>query len=291
MEWHFYQALAGAWPAGLGAADVRGDEPRLAGLRRRMSAYFEKAAREAKQRTSWLDQDTAYEHALSNFVTAVLSPETGRRFLQDFAATCAPLWCAGAVNSLAQLAIKLTAPGVPDFYQGAELWDLSLVDPDNRAPVDFASRQALIDTIAGTAPETWLAAWTSGAPKLALMLAGLAMRSRRPALFAEGAYTPLAATGAHSRRIVAFARALDGTWAVTIVSRFALALLDGAEQPLVPPARWGDTAVTLPTGLRGRGLCDLLTGAVYRSDDALAAVTVLARFPIALLVDADEDCL
>ena len=286
MEWMFYQALAGAWPAGLGPDDASGEGAgQLASLRDRMLACMEKTVREAKLRTSWTCPDEAYERAVAAFVSAVLSPETGRNFLRDFVDTCRPLWLAGAVNSLAQLALKLGAPGVPDFYQGSELWDLSLVDPDNRAPVDFDRRQRMVDAGCGDRPAAVLADWESGAPKLALTVAGLRMRAEHPALFAEGGYTALLASGERSRHLVAFARTLDSESAVVAVPRFVLSLMKGADRPLVPPACWGDTAILLPAALRGRPLRDRITGMVHRTPQALRAADLFARFPVALLVD------
>jgi (1->4)-alpha-D-glucan 1-alpha-D-glucosylmutase len=288
MEWMFYQALAGAWPAGLAPDDASAEGAgQLASLRDRMLACMQKTVREAKARTSWTCPDAAYEQAVAAFVSAVLSPETGGNFLRDFVDTCRPVWLAGAVNSLAQLALKLAAPGVPDFYQGAALWDLSLVDPDNRAPVDFDRRERMVDAACEDGPAALLADWKSGAPKLALTVAGLRMRAEHPALFAEGEYTALSASGERSRHFVAFARTLDTASAVVAAPRFVLSLMKGADRPLVPPACWGDTALLLPPALRGRPLRDRIAGTVHRAPQALRAADLFARFPVALLVGSE----
>lgn len=286
MEWLFYQALAGVWPSGLTLTKWSQDaRSGLATLRTRMLAFMEKAIREAKLRTSWSNPDARYEQAISAFVTAVLSKETSSQFLLDFEKTCRPIWLAGAVNSLAQLAIKLAAPGVPDVYQGAELWDFSLVDPDNRTPVDFTARQHLLELISHREPEMLLEAWVSGAPKMALTVTGLHMRRNQPALFESGGYLPLSTVGTYAHHVVAFAGVLDDAFAMVIVPRFVLALIEDADRPLIPPDRWGDTAVVLPDALRGRLMRDALTGVEYEGDGLLPLSEVTSRFPVALLVD------
>ena len=133
VEWMFYQALAGVLPLDLSLADTEA----CSALCERMVGFMLKAVREAKAHTSWTGQNPAYEEAIEGFTRAALDPTRSKEFLQDVASTCEPIFRAGALNSLSQTAIKLAAPGVPDIYQGAELWDLSLVDPDNRRPLDF----------------------------------------------------------------------------------------------------------------------------------------------------------
>src|SRR3546814_1084966 len=160
---------------------------------------MEKMGREAKLRTTWTSPDAAYEEAIALFGSAGLSPPTGAAFLGDFVRSCRPLWLAGAINCLSQLALKLFAPGVPDIYQGCELWDFSLVDPDNRRPVDFARRESLLSEPAPTDPLALVDNWLSGAPKMALTIAGLHARRQHPALFAAGSYTALAVTGRSPR--------------------------------------------------------------------------------------------
>ncbi len=285
MEWLFYQALAGAWPCGLSSTD----EPGLAALRARMLAYMEKAVREAKLRTSWTNPDVPYEKAISAFITGALSRNTGEEFLSDFEDTCRPVWRAGAINSLAQLAIKLAAPGVPDIYQGAELWDFSLVDPDNRTPVDFGIRQHLLEAVVDAEPQALLGDWATGAPKLALTAAGLRLRRERPALFASGSYLPLSSVGDGARHVVAFARLLDDAFVVVIAPRFVLALTEGADRPLVPPDRWGDTAVALPESLRSRQMRDALTSAVHEAGSSLRLAEALRHMPVALLADRGHE--
>ena len=149
----------------------------MADLSERMTQFMLKAVREAKAHTSWTGQNAEYEEAIESFTRAALDPAGAQSFLRDFVAACEPVFLAGALNSLSQTAIKLTAPGVPDIYQGTELWDLSLVDPDNRRHVDFDQRQLLQKKIDELATDALLADWRSGAIKMRLLQAGLRLRS------------------------------------------------------------------------------------------------------------------
>jgi (1->4)-alpha-D-glucan 1-alpha-D-glucosylmutase len=256
--------------------------PGLAELRERMDAYMRKAVREAKSRTSWTDPDADYQTAVSKFVETVLTEEGPGTFLADFQRTCAPIWAAGAINGLAQTAIKLMAPGVPDIYQGTEFWDFSLVDPDNRAPVDFAARQELLRFVAEASPEELLAHWRTGAPKLALMAAGLRLRGKFPRLFADGDYEPLAAHGKASGNVVGFCRRFAADAALAIVPRFVLELSPELETPELEAGLWQDTMIRLP-GAEVRHLTDVLTGETFEPGATVPVSKVLARFPVALL--------
>lgn len=282
-EWMFYQSLAGAWPADVSLDDlVKTDGPELDGLRTRMRAYMEKAIREAKTRTSWLDPDESYEAAVARFVDALLSRDGGREFLSDFAATCRPLWVTGALNGLSQLAVKLAAPGVPDIYQGTEIWDFSLVDPDNRRTVDFDRRRDMLQAVAD--PAALLDRWESGMPKMALTAAGLRARNDSPALFSAGEYLALSAIGHRADHIITFARRLDHAIAVLIAPRLAMDLLRDTDRPIVARERWGDTAVQLPGDARGRPLRDIVTGRTHAGATRINAADALLDFPVAILV-------
>ena len=279
IEWLFYQALAGVWPAGMST-----DNKQVLGeVRSRMLAYMTKTVREAKTRTSWIDIDEDYEGALGEFVAATLA-DGNAPFLDDFVRTCRPVWLAGAVNSLAQLAIKLTAPGVPDFYQGSELWDLSLVDPDNRTPVDYAVRAMLLDRVGNHDCASLLEEWETGAPKMFLTATGLRLRANLPGLFASGEYVPLNVVGGRSRNLITFARVLEDECVLLVVPRFVFDLTQGASQPLVPPQRWGDTAIELPVALQNRPMRDVLTGSRYPAGPAISVASLLGCFPVAMLV-------
>jgi (1->4)-alpha-D-glucan 1-alpha-D-glucosylmutase len=246
-EYLLYQTLVGAWPLEV----------------ERALTYMEKAVREAKVHTSWTHTNADYEGAVRGFVTDVLAdPE----FTADLTAFVASLVQAGRVNALAQTLLKLTAPGVPDLYQGTEVWDLSLVDPDNRRPVDYDLRHRLLNEVNGATPEQMWARVDEGLPKLWLIRQALALRHRRPELFGpEGDYQPLLAIGERAAHVVAFAR---GGRVVTVVPRLVLGL----------NGEWGDTTLEVPHGAwRNELTGDDVDGNVPRMAD------LLARFPVALL--------
>jgi (1->4)-alpha-D-glucan 1-alpha-D-glucosylmutase len=252
-EYLFYQTLVGAWPL---SAD-------------RAAAYMEKAAREAKMHTSWTRPNGEYEEALAGFVQDTLDDVEFRR---DVAAFVAPLVGLGRVNPLAQTLLKIAAPGVPDFYQGTELWDLSLVDPDNRRAVDYQTRRRLLAEVKGLSAEQALARMDEGLPKLWLIRRALCARRGRPEAFGAGEaarYRPLAATGARAQHVVAFAR---GSEVVAVVPRLVGGLGGG----------WEDTSLELPPG-RWR---NELTGEDVAGRVPMAEL--VARFPVALLLHATE---
>ncbi|MGH6921253.1 MAG: malto-oligosyltrehalose synthase [Geminicoccaceae bacterium] len=275
-QYLLYQTLVGSWPLGLAADDAEG----LAAYAERIAAYLIKASREAKQRTSWTAPDTDYESDIERFVRRILDPHDGRAFLADFLPFQAQIALVGALNGLAQTLLKLTAPGVPDTYQGCELWDLSLVDPDNRRPVDFELRSAMLAQAAD--PAELLSSWQDGRVKQHIVARTLALRRSVAPLFA-GDYTPLQTSGLRAERLVAFARSTEDASLIVIVPRLVAPLLDGAEVPLPPAAAWRDTRVTLPD-LLGRSLHNPLTGkTIERGPESLAASDVLASLPVALL--------
>jgi (1->4)-alpha-D-glucan 1-alpha-D-glucosylmutase len=276
-EYLLYQILIGAWPFEIDAPDDQG----LAVFAERIVTYMMKAAREAKQRTSWTAPDAEYESGMERFVRRILDPHDGRAFIVDLLAFQARIALIGAVNGLAQSLLKLTVPGVPDIYQGCELWDLSLVDPDNRRPVDFALRERLLAQSAE--PAALLSDWRSGRIKQHVVGHVLALRRSRPALFA-GSYGSLETTGPHAERIIAFARKGSDEALITIVPRLAAPLLTGAEVPLPMPSAWADTRIVLPPDLPG-SLHNPLTGTtIEATPDGLAAAEVLGDLPVALLI-------
>ncbi|MFZ0429895.1 MAG: malto-oligosyltrehalose synthase [Acidobacteriota bacterium] len=246
-EYLFYQTLVGAWPI----------DPE------RMAAYMEKAVREAKLRTSWTQHNEDFEAGLREFIHATMEDESFRNQLEEFVT---PLVTPGRINSLAQTLLKLTAPGVPDIYQGAELWDLSLVDPDNRRPVDFGLRRRLLGRIRDMSVDEAMAGIDEGLPKLWVIRHALHFRKMQPALFGpEGSYRPLRARGGKEEHAVAFQR---GDGAVTVVPRLVLGL--GGD--------WADTVLTIPGGT----WINLLTGDRFTSRDVPLS-RLLERFPVALL--------
>ena len=248
MEYLIYQTLVGAWPIET----------------ERMLAYVTKAAREARVHTSWIDVNATYESALTAFVLGILGDDD---FRADMGAFVAPLVRLGRVNSLAQTLLKLTAPGIPDIYQGCELWDLSLVDPDNRRPVDWDRRRELLAWLGdGCSPEEIMAREDDGAPKLWVIRQALRLRRDRAEAFGpRGVYAPLNAKGARAAHVVAFSR---GETTVTVAPRLVHGL--GGD--------WRDTELELPAG-RWR---DVLTG-TERPGGPRPMTELLGRFPVALL--------
>jgi (1->4)-alpha-D-glucan 1-alpha-D-glucosylmutase len=205
-----YQALLGAW--------VPGGPDRS--LIERMQAFAIKAAREGKEQTSWLDPDDRYEAGLKQFVHDCLDPARSRYFIESFGDFADRVALMGALNSLAQVTLKGTMPGVPDFYQGTEFWDLSLVDPDNRRPIDFPARAQALRSL--TESPDWAALpkqWPDGRIKLALTARLLALRRELAKVFTDGDYRPLDVKGPYSNEIVAFARCNGGDAALVIVAR------------------------------------------------------------------------
>ena len=261
-EWLLYQTLFGAWPL----------------TPERLSGYLEKAVREAKAHTSWTDPDTGYEDAVQSFAAHCLA-DAG--FVGELAALVGrfrrPAWS----NGLAQKLLTLTGPGVPDLYQGSELWDLSLVDPDNRRPVDYRARRVLLERVAGAdAAALWAAEDGDGGTKLAVVLAALAVRRDHPAAFGPGAagrYQPLVAQGPAARHALAAGR---GDEVVTVATRLPVGLqrLGG----------WGDTTLALPPGQwssrLGPGTWGRLGGGTWEGDVSLS--DLLGGLPVALLVAA-----
>lgn len=237
----FFQIAVGAWPLGLETSDAEG----LAAWRARLRGYMEKAIREAKERTSWAVQDRAYEAAVRDFVDAVLDPEQAPRLLEELRMFAADLDAPGAVNGLAQTVLKLTVPGVPDIYQGTEGWDQSLVDPDNRRPVDYARLARDLDALGTDRSgfEAVVASWLDGRLKQAVIGRLLALRRDDPALFLEGDYRPLEALGRHAAHVLAFARVHEDRALVVAVPRLVADRVETAQGLRLD---WDDTAVQAP---------------------------------------------
>jgi (1->4)-alpha-D-glucan 1-alpha-D-glucosylmutase len=210
-EYMIYQSLLGAWP--LGGIDESFVE--------RMRGYAIKAAREGKQQTSWIAPDEVYEAGLATFVERLLNAQSSARFIDSFDALARRVALIGALNSLTQITLKTTMPGVPDFYQGTELWDLSLVDPDNRRAVDFSGRANALASI--SMQPDWrslVAHWNDGRIKFALLSRLLALRRKLPEVFAKGSYHPLRVEGPHCDEIIAFARIHDRDAMIVVTARW-----------------------------------------------------------------------
>jgi (1->4)-alpha-D-glucan 1-alpha-D-glucosylmutase len=292
-EYLLYQTLIGAWPLA-GELDT---DPLFS---ERMQQYMLKAAREAKEKTGWANQNAEYEAALTGFTEAVLASDN-REFLQDFLPFQEHVSRIGRFNSLSQTLIKLTAPGVPDIYQGQELWDFSLVDPDNRRPVDYSRRQQELKEL-----QTWggqsgdkskikdhvkslTGNVSDGRLKLYLTWKGLQLRKAHPALFQEGALTPLNVHGAKAKHLVAYARSQQKLTVLVIVPRLSAQLLGEGTKSPSDPVVWGDTRVELSAELEGMEFENVFTCEGVRPDraadrPALQVSRLLADFPVALLI-------
>jgi (1->4)-alpha-D-glucan 1-alpha-D-glucosylmutase len=288
VESLLYQTLLGAWP--LDTVDER--------FRERIQAYMTKAVREAKEQTSWRRPDEDYERALDRFI-ALLMAEFGREGLADdvgsFAHRIAPH---GALNSIAQMLLKVTAPGIPDFYQGTELWSHTLVDPDNRASVDFDLRRRLFDDVArlrdtpdSAGLRTLIESWPDGRIKLVLTALALRFRAAHRDVFESGDVIPLGVTGSAADHVFAFARRLGDRVCITVLPRWTTGLGDGI---VIADGAWGDTVVVMPgsssdapfsasAGEAAHAWHNALTGEIVPASERLDVATVFQSVPFALL--------
>jgi (1->4)-alpha-D-glucan 1-alpha-D-glucosylmutase len=263
-----YQTIVAAWPLGLRAEDSRGIEV----FQKRLAGWFEKSMREAKINSEWAAPNQAYETACQEFLVGTLDPS--RSVLSEIIAFANRLDLPGAVNGLSQTLLRLTAPGVPDMYQGTEFWDQTLVDPDNRRPVDYAARIAALNQHG--APIDLLRNWQSGEVKQAIIARCLALRNAQPGLFAHGQYRKLDAQGPAAEHVLAFSRKLKDQTIIIAVSRLtAKGIMD---RPLLPASFWGDTHLSLPVA----AMRNVLTNAPVKTGRVRVA-DVLSSLPVALL--------
>lgn len=283
-EYFLYQTLIGVWPF----ADPDNT------FADRIKSYVVKAVREAKVHTAWIAPDTDYEEAYLAFLALILKPAEQNRFLREFLPFQRKIAFFGIFNSLSQTLIKLTAPGVPDFYQGSELWDLNLVDPDNRRPVDFDRRREILRKLRETArdrlPELLAEMRTApedGRIKMFLTYRSLAARKANRVLFEDGVYIPLVVEGNHQRNLFAFARNHESKWAITIAPRLFTELTEEGVWPLGGDT-WHDTRLVLPEGTPAE-FVDVLTGRTVKTDSRrLKLADTLTELPVALLMNASQ---
>ncbi|MFO7812784.1 MAG: malto-oligosyltrehalose synthase, partial [Pelovirga sp.] len=259
----------------------------------RIKDYMVKAVREAKVHTAWIKPDSAYEEAFLSFIDKLLSSDRENPFLQDFLPFKRKVAHFGMLNSLTQTLIKMTAPGVPDFYQGTELWDLSLVDPDNRRPVDYARRQSALreirerseNDLSGLIDEL-LATMEDGRIKQFLIYQTLCLRHRYPLLFQEGDYLPLEAVGPGREHVIAYARKHNNGYVITVAPRCLAGWLKEATLPLGHDV-WQETYLNLPTPEQFDWQ-DMLSGAQLSGEEKIDIGTILQRFPVSLLLNAEN---
>lgn len=291
-----YQTLIGAWPL---------DDDEIPEFKERLKDYLVKSSREAKLYTSWQDANTDYENALVKFVMSILEPVKGNRFFHDFQIFQRVTAYYGALGSLAQVLLKITSPGVPDFYQGTELWNFSLVDPDNRRPVDYKVRVSLLNKLQDQEvvglrdlTQELLAHWEDGRIKLFLTYKALHFRREHQQLFASGDYIPVHSTGPCQEHVCAFIRRLDNSWGLVVVPRLLARLRSlnpGQDRQLkLPPLElplgqviWEDNFLVLPEQAPDRWY-SILTGETVISGNKdgnkiLALADVFRDFPVALL--------
>lgn len=269
-EYLFFQNLLAIWPADAQEADSE--------LVQRMQQYMSKAVKEAKTHSSWVNPSNDYDAAVARYVEVGLLGKTSGRFLESFVPFARKVARIGAWNSLSQLTLKLASPGVTDFYQGCERWDLSLVDPDNRRPVDFEARKK------------WLADWDGNvdvedpeAAKAGLTAMGLRFRREKRDLVVQGDYVELQCIGAMAGNGVAFARVWEGEALVALGMRWFSQLVpeDGSYREAA--ASWGESGVLPPEALRGRRYRNLITGELGEAGEVLRYSVIAGRFPGALL--------
>jgi (1->4)-alpha-D-glucan 1-alpha-D-glucosylmutase len=292
-EYFLYQTLLGAWPL----------EPYSAAeydaFVTRIQAYLVKALHEAKVHTSWINPNAAYDEAVRQFVARVLDVEANGAFLDDLRAFQRRINHYGLFNALAQTLVKITAPGVPDTYQGTELWDFSLVDPDNRRPVDYEGRRQLLRDLqaraAAAGPDRrelareLAAAKEDGRIKLYVTYQALHCRRDHPQLFATGEYLPLEALGARHEHVFAFARRDGATWAVVVVPRLLTRLVPAMGDLPLGPEVWQDTLLLLPDLAPRLPWRNLFTGeslalSAQREHYTLPLAQALGHFPVGLFL-------
>jgi (1->4)-alpha-D-glucan 1-alpha-D-glucosylmutase len=269
-EYFLYQTLLGSWPL-----HPINDEERGIYVKR-IQEYMIKSLHEAKVNSSWIDPHEAWDKAVAAFVERILTPGLKNRFLPLFEPMAATIAELGAVNAMSQTVLKLTVPGVPDFYQGTELWDFSLVDPDNRRPVDYAACQQALGSLGS--PGELLANWKDGRIKLFLINQLLLLRRTQPELFASGNYEALTATGLHADKCLAFHRTAGDVSMVVAVPRLT--------RPLgFPPVGecWKDAALALPAPAGGEWK-DVFTGRSFAGEQAMPLAELFAELPVAVLI-------
>jgi (1->4)-alpha-D-glucan 1-alpha-D-glucosylmutase len=275
-ELMLYQAILGSWPL-----DLEGEAAHQA-YAERLTRWQEKALREAKLHSSWSAPNEPYERACRAFLQSILLTPEGLALRQSLGATANRIACAGALNSLAQTLLRMTVPGVPDLYQGTEYWDFSLVDPDNRRPVDYPARERALKQ-ASSAKEL-LGDWQDGRVKQAVIGQVLNLRARHSALFGRGQYVALQVTGIHAEQVVAFARVLDGECAIVVVPRICSELLGTAQTPFITAASWGDTRVLLPFTASNQNWKGLFSEDAVTTDKELLLSAALKDFSVNLFV-------
>ncbi|WP_460928697.1 malto-oligosyltrehalose synthase [Pseudomonas sp. MC6] len=273
-----YQALLGSWPLQLRDDDQAG----FADYAKRIWQWQQKALREAKLQSSWSAPNESYENAAQAFTEKLLTGEEGELLRAALSKTVNSIAAAGALNGLAQTLLRMTVPGVPDLYQGNEFWDFSLVDPDNRRPVDYAAREHALQ--APLPPVELLANWRDGRIKQALIAEVLNLRVEHAELFRRGTYQALEVLGSQAHNVLAFAREHEGKQAIVIVPIRCATLLENGAVPQVDALRWGDTRVVLPFAASATNLKGLFSSSAVTKNRELNISDALGDVPVNLFI-------
>ncbi|MFZ3376189.1 MAG: malto-oligosyltrehalose synthase, partial [Chthoniobacterales bacterium] len=277
-EYLLYQTLLGTWPVNTnGQAEQAASAEYVA----RIQAYMAKALNEAKLNTSWIRPNEDWLGAMRDFVAKILEASSKNKFLPNFLPVVEEIARLGAINSLTQTLLRLTSPGVPDIYQGNEIWDFSLVDPDNRRPVDYRRRRKMLASIGKAKPEELLQSWPDGRIKMFLIQRVLQFRREHADLFQCGNYLPLKASGNHADCCISFARQLHDEWIVVIAPRFSSRIG-------FPPVgeRWKDTSLELPGTFSLGNMRELFTNRPVRFDGRrLDVAEGLSVLPFAVIAN------
>ncbi|MFH1778155.1 MAG: malto-oligosyltrehalose synthase [Candidatus Omnitrophota bacterium] len=282
-EYFLYQTLIGTFPF---------DQAKMDRYKKRIKQYLIKAIREAKRHTAWLKPDQEYEDACLSFVEAILKTDRKNDFLTDFLPFEKKIADYAIFNSLAQVLIKITAPGAPDFYQGTELWDFSLVDPDNRRPVDFTKRIDFLKQIREESEKDvlrliseLLAKKEDGRIKLFLVYQALKARNKGRDIFQKGEYFPLSIEGTYKYNIIAFARRYENNWAISVVPRFLTGIIKEGEVPF--STVWRDTQIILPEDAP-KNWQDIFTNQKITAERAISISETFKHFPASLLINREK---
>ncbi len=282
-EYFLYQTLVGAYPF---------NDSEYPEFIHRIKEYIIKAVREAKVHTAWLQPDAEYENGFTEFVDRILDRAENNVFTEKLKAFQARIAFYGALNSLSQTLLKITAPGIPDFYQGTELWNLSLVDPDNRRPVDFDHRQQTLKSIKARAASNLptliselCESWMDGHIKLFLIAQALSTRNQLSEVFSQGTYEPLEVIGPAQTHVITFARRHGDCTIITVATRFFTNLVEPGVFPLGPTV-WQETRIEWPQDLiTSPTWTNALTDETLSSTESLPLGEILRQFPVALLVN------
>jgi (1->4)-alpha-D-glucan 1-alpha-D-glucosylmutase len=277
-EYLLYQTLLGTWPI---QANGEAEPVPAPEYIERIQAYMAKALKEAKINTSWIQPNEQWDAAMHDFVARILDSSPRNKFLPLFLPAAKEIARLGAINSLTQTLLKLTSPGVPDIYQGTEIWDYSLVDPDNRRPVDYKMRQQMLERLSSVTPDELMKTWPDGRIKMFLIQQALQFRREHPDLFQSGEYSPVQATGTFAECCVCFTRHLADNWIVVMVPRLSSRIG-------FPPMSelWKDTAIELPETLCLEKAHDLFTCRPFHHDKPRVLLQhTLSVLPFAMITN------